>query len=127
MPPWVLFRVVQYGTLSKSNRDLNVYSFLQHVRENSFSGAEGGGNPDKQKIVILMTDGKSNAGAPPQHEAHKLKAEGVTVIAIGIGQGFVKTELEQIATMKNYVLTTNSFSELSTLLKLVIDLACEGE
>nr|AAL17974.1 proximal thread matrix protein 1 [Mytilus galloprovincialis] len=98
---------------------------LKHVRENSFSGAEGGGNPDKQKIVILMTDGKSNAGAPPQHEAHKLKAEGVTVIAIGIGQGFVKTELEQIATMKNYVLTTNSFSELSTLLKLVIDLACE--
>ncbi|CAC5397303.1 COL6A [Mytilus coruscus] len=98
---------------------------LKHVRENSFSGAEGGGNPDKQKIVILMTDGKSNAGAPPQHEAHKLKKAGVTVIAIGIGRGFVKTELEQIATMKNYVLTTNSFSELSSLLKLVIELACE--
>ena len=36
------------------------------------------------KIVILITDGRTNFGADPLKEAAKLKAAGVTVVSVGI-------------------------------------------
>lgn len=101
---------------------------LQYVRDNSFLSANGGGRPDVQKLVILLTDGENNAGLEvPEQEANKLKQDGVTVVAIGVGTKFVLAELQRIASQNEYVFTSDSFEQLNTLLDKIVNIACEGK
>lgn len=101
----------------------------QYVHENSFVAS--GDGTKRQKIVILLTDGKNNAQPPPLSWANSLKGSNVTIIAIGVGKDFssggdAKGELEQLASNKDYVLTSTSFDQLKNLIDKVVEMACEG-
>ena len=72
---------------------------LRLAQEELFSFSNGGraGIP---KLLILLTDGrqKQYAGASQRGDiADELRADGINILAVGIGQGVNKTELREIA------------------------------
>lgn len=65
---------------------------------------------DSKKIIFLITDGYSN-GKKPVTIANELKAQNITIFAIGISSGNAD-ELKSIASLpsENYNYMLNSFS-----------------
>ena len=57
-----------------------------------------GNRPGVPDIAIVVTDGKSSSSSATAAEAKKLRDAGVTVLAIGVGRGISKPELNSIAT-----------------------------
>ncbi|XP_078580606.1 uncharacterized protein LOC144864418 isoform X3 [Branchiostoma floridae x Branchiostoma japonicum] len=83
---------------------------LNYVRQNSFALANGG-RADTANILVVITDGQSvdDVTGPAQD----LLREGVTVYALGIGDGIQYSTLEAIAQDQSRVLQANTFTNLS--------------
>ena len=96
----------------------------QNARLEVFPNRNGGGREEVQKVVILLTDGQNNGHKSPEHESSLLRKEGVVIVAIGVGTGFLKSELINIASSEEYVFTTSSFDKLSKIMEDVVKLAC---
>ncbi len=88
-------------------------------------------NPERTKILILFTDGVSNAGQDPRIAALKLKKEGIKFYVIGVGnknqqildrQGgsFDSTELQKLATLAGgKYFTVNDHTTFEKVLQVV--------
>ena len=87
-----------------------------------------GDRPNIPNLAIVLTDGNSNNPALTKTEAEKLRKAGTTVLAIGIGSGISKAELNSIATDPDstHVFTADNFDALKTLKALLATKACEG-
>lgn len=55
-----------------------------------------------------------------------MKNKGVTVYAIGVGEGPDSNELEEIASDSEYVFTASSFRALRTIAPMIRTGICEG-
>lgn len=55
-----------------------------------------------------------------------MKNKGVTVYAIGVGNGVDSNELEEIASDSEYVFTASSFRALRTIAPMIRTGICEG-
>ncbi|KAI4893150.1 hypothetical protein NFI96_010880 [Prochilodus magdalenae] len=71
-----------------------------------------------QKLLVVITDGKSNDDKPPTLDAVIRQAEerGITRFAIGVGHEYSREELIKIASSSDLVFETKSFSTLTTIL-----------
>lgn len=58
-------------------------------------------------------------------QASLLKAQGVTILTIGVGLSDV-TELKSLASHPSYVFTSNNFDQLTSVITHVFDITCEG-
>ena len=87
-----------------------------------------GNRPNVPDIAIVITDGQSNDVALTTAEAKKLRDAGVTVLAIGVGSGITKSELNAIATDpdSSHVYSADNFDALKSLKALLSTKACEG-
>ncbi|XP_071951453.1 sushi, von Willebrand factor type A, EGF and pentraxin domain-containing protein 1-like isoform X2 [Antedon mediterranea] len=76
------------------------------------------GRPDAPRLVMLLTDGQSNGGSPVA-KANEMKAKGITIFSIGLGEGINQVELTGIATSGNVYLLDQlgKISDLSSRLK----------
>merc|ERR1719361_1743923 len=79
---------------------------IQHTKDNLFINAR----PDATKVMIVLTDGAS--GDNSQVGANLARAEGITMMSVGVGSGIQFNELQSIADKPEYVFTMNSFDEL---------------
>ena len=74
-------------------------------------------------LAIVITDGRSSR-AEAKAAADQLRAQGVTVAAIGIGNGVDRATLEAVASVGGdgveLVFTTGSFDEIARLLAAVL-------
>lgn len=59
-------------------------------------------------------------------EANLLKAQGVTILTIGVGLTDL-TELKSVASQPNYVFTSSNFDNLTSLITNVYNTSCEGK
>lgn len=98
---------------------------LQYIATNTFKKIRGG---EVQPIVILLTDGKNNAGYKnPETAAAELKKKyKAQIVVIGVGNKYEKSELMNIATDPSYVFETATFDGLAKILDDVVSMACEG-
>ncbi|XP_055926693.1 sushi, von Willebrand factor type A, EGF and pentraxin domain-containing protein 1-like [Argiope bruennichi] len=75
--------------------------------------------PNANKIIILITDGESNAGYSPVDAAQKLKRDGVVIFAVGVAN--VNTEeVNAVATSPDHIYILKNFDyikQLNTYLK----------
>ena len=74
-----------------------------------------GGRAGVPKLLILLTDGSQtqDAGAEdPGDIAEELRADGINILVVGIGQGVNETELAHISGDPKNVYSASSFDEL---------------
>lgn len=79
---------------------------ILYTKDNLFINAR----PDAAKVMIVLTDGAS--GDNSQVGANLARAEGITMMSVGVGSGIQFNELQSIADKPEYVFTMNSFDEL---------------
>ncbi|XP_041351171.1 collagen alpha-4(VI) chain-like [Gigantopelta aegis] len=96
---------------------------LQMARTQSFTAAHGA-RPGVKKYAIVVTDGASRNHAQTIAEATKLKHAGINVIAIGVGSGINRAELQGMATDSHHVFTVTNFDSLQTIHKEVQKKTC---
>ena len=109
------------------NGETYTHLALDHVRRFNIQPNHGA-RANVSKIVIVLTDGRSNEEALTKTAAARLKQEaGVTVMAIGIGHNVDPAELTAIASDANHTYRVPDFDALSTIETDLTDTACNGE
>ena len=87
-----------------------------------------GDRPTVPNVAIIVTDGQSNNPPLTAIEARKARAKGITILALGVGHGIRKSELNEMATDpdSSHVYTADNFDALASLQALLSNKACEG-
>ncbi|KAI5615818.1 integrin alpha-X-like [Silurus asotus] len=103
------------SSITHSQGDTYTPSAIRFVLEEMFQESVGMRN-NSQKLLIVVTDGKSNDKNDNFRSVIDLaNKRGVTRFAIGVGEEYSREELEQIASDPRYVFETPSFSSLSSI------------
>ncbi|XP_065653362.1 uncharacterized protein LOC136080515 isoform X2 [Hydra vulgaris] len=90
---------------------------LRHSKNVMFTN-QNGGRLEATKLLILLTDGSQTFSAKqedPYIIADEIRNDGVSIIAIGIGEGINKTELSRIAGKDEYIYNADTFEELKKM------------
>ncbi|XP_076076027.1 uncharacterized protein LOC143046851 [Mytilus galloprovincialis] len=100
----------------KENTDIG--DALRYVCENMFVSSKGD-RGDVKNYVVLMTDGQSNRGST-QTGVNTCRNNGVTIIAVGIGDGISRTELLSVVQDPNHFINTTYENLHSSLEEIII-------
>ncbi|XP_060084065.1 uncharacterized protein LOC132563324 [Ylistrum balloti] len=120
-----------YGvlTLNPAIEDINytgggtrIAAGLEYVLNNSLKVANGA-RQDSEKVVILMTDGKSSDD--PAAVATTMRNAGVLVACVGIGNGIDMNQLNDIAYNSSYIFFASNFNVLTQIKDTVKSSSCE--
>lgn len=97
---------------------------LQTARTNLLSE----GRPGVRQIVILLTDGQSRDPAATQQVAQAARRDGVTLFAVGVGDGVDQQELHAVASRpsEDFVLTVDDFAGLAATRQLLAAKTCQA-
>jgi collagen type VI alpha len=80
-----------------------------------------------KRLVIVMTDGKSQSSSLTEARAKKLRDQaGAVVFSVGIGSSISQSELKTIASAPEYVLNAANFDKLGSSMKSVTVQACRN-
>ena len=86
---------------------------MEFVRTQLIFNAKAGARENTRKIIVVITDGRSNLGINPIIPAGKLKENlNITISALSITNKINETELEGIASSPSHVLRVNDFAAL---------------
>lgn len=77
------------------------------------------------RIVVVMTDGKSDNPGLTKMEAELTHRSGITTFAIGIGKSVDENELNSIASHKDFLFTVDNFDALVAIKSMLREKACE--
>ena len=80
-------------------------------------------------MLIVITDGASNAGTSTIMAATDIKNAGAEVVAVGIGRGVNETKLNIIASDITHVYRPSNFevNELAQITDTISNRSCAGE
>ena len=93
---------------------------LTNIRDGLIKGHEtlsirGCGKADAKQIMILISDGNANRGEEGfkgiQKEAEKIRAEGITIIALGVGKDVRLDVLRNVTANKSLILSSRNLDE----------------
>ena len=82
------------------------------------------------QLAFVITDGKQSTKenyTRLSEASQGIKNKGVTVYALGVGNGVDRAELEEIASSSDYVSTASSFEDLLFISSGIRQLFCAGE
>lgn len=99
---------------------------LQMIRQQHLLPSHGARNSSKHFIIVL-TDGASTNKNLTAAQAALLKQENAIVIAIGVGSGIDKSELNVIAIDSKHVFNTQDFITLQQIQQEVKSATCDGK
>ena len=104
----------------------NTAEALEFVREYMFQPSNGA-RENVTKMVIVITDGKSNVKAETLAQAELLKQTGAEVFALGIGAtgGIDEEEINTMATNKENVFLIDNFEVLKDVEIKLMDVICK--
>lgn len=101
---------------------------LKLAAERVFS-ADGGVRSNVPKILVVMTDGyqtRTRTSVPLDKAVLPLKAKGVQVYALAIGQYTKEYELRLIVENPSHIFRSNKFSELSRVIGRLATTTCRN-
>ncbi|KAH3775135.1 hypothetical protein DPMN_176532, partial [Dreissena polymorpha] len=104
----------------------NTAEAIKYMATDSFTAAHGD-RPNVPNIAIVVTDGQSANPTLTAAEAKKARDAGITLLAIGVGSGIGRTELNNIATDPDstHVYMADNFDALTSLKAMLSSKACE--
>ncbi|WAR10991.1 MATN1-like protein [Mya arenaria] len=82
------------------------------------------GRPDAPEMIVVITDGRSASPRNTIIQAGIAKAQGITMISIGVGKDIFSEELRQIASGPNYVSEVADFKGLENIVNVLRNLIC---
>ncbi|GIY82729.1 sushi, von Willebrand factor type A, EGF and pentraxin domain-containing protein 1 [Caerostris darwini] len=97
----------------KDSRATNIAAALDEARA-VFQNAR----PQVNKVLILVSDGRTTMGGDPVPHAERLKELGVEIFCFGIGRS-LRGELERLATSGQHVYNCDGFRDFSRLAKRI--------
>lgn len=77
------------------------------------------------KIIVVITDGRSSSPQNTIAQAAMAKAEGTTLISVGVGTQIFSDELRQIASSTRKVFEVSDFRSLELIINAMRDLICQ--
>uniref|UniRef100_A0A2C9KKT0 VWFA domain-containing protein n=1 Tax=Biomphalaria glabrata TaxID=6526 RepID=A0A2C9KKT0_BIOGL len=97
---------------------------LKFARENMF-GPQHGGRADAERVLIVLTDGRSYNTTSTVQEASLCKQQGIAVFAIGVGNAD-EGELKAMSNFPadKYMYYVNGFQALASLQSTLLDSTC---
>ncbi|XP_065653360.1 collagen alpha-6(VI) chain-like isoform X2 [Hydra vulgaris] len=103
---------------------------LRHSKNVMFTN-QNGGRLEAAKLLILLTDGAQTPSVEmevPHIIAEEIRQNGVSIIAIGIGEGINKTELSHIAGGDENTYNADTFEELKKFdfIKRIKEVVCSS-
>jgi Mg-chelatase subunit ChlD len=88
---------------------------INFVREQQMFSKFAGGRDNATKVVVILTDGRSNSINDTVLAAQRLKSTGVKFIVIGIGSEVYEEELNQLASDVDSIFLVPGFDALKQL------------
>jgi len=109
------------------NGRTNLAAALRVVRTNVFT-ARRGARASAAKVVVVMTTTPSFNETDTVDEAMRLRADGVSIIGVGIGRSVSRSELDGVV---SYPVSRNAFyvdrySQLNNYIRNVTNSQCNG-
>lgn len=92
---------------------------LSFARRYLYSGRPASG---RKRVLVVLTDGKSQDLV--RSPASRLRARGCEIFVLGIGRGYKKSQLKQIATDSSHIFTV-SFRSLGKVIQNIKTKACQ--
>ncbi len=88
-----------------------------------------GNNPDYPDILIVVTDGRSNDIDETWRQAIADRAQGIQIIAVGVGPNVRVRELHGMASfpVSSNIFSVDDFQSLDDIIESVVDTICDGE
>ncbi|BFZ12371.1 hypothetical protein BsWGS_15410 [Bradybaena similaris] len=97
---------------------------INFINQQQMFSASAGGRANATKIVIILTDGRSNSMTETVSAASRLKAAGVQFISIGVGDLVFEEELRQLASSSDKVFLVPNFAALNATRASVTRTVC---
>ena len=116
-----LARSLQHPTGIATNTALGIMKVRETFREQPPS------RRDAPKIMIVITDGSSENPAETINQAQMAKAEGIRIIAVGVGNNVFVEELQQIASNQRKYYQAADFTALQGIEADIRNMICRGE
>ena len=118
------------GKVSHGHGNTHTEKALKLLREEMFQ-EKNGARPQNlgiPRVAIVLTDGKSSAGALTVQEAKKVHEAGITVYSVGVGKDIDRKELQTIASQPvcQNAIVLEGFSEFAGLKETIQDRACDA-
>ena len=92
------------------------------VKEIAYLVHRGRAASGRKRVAVVLTDGISQDSV--KRPARRLRATGCQVFVLGIGRGYRKSQLRQIATDSSHVFTV-SFRSLGQVIRQIKTKACQ--
>lgn len=113
---------------SFSGGSTNTAAALAALRNDIFTSGNGD-RSDYPSIAVLLTDGVSNDQAATLREAMAVRAQGITLIAVGIGPSPNIQELDGIASYPSLqnIFRATDFNSLNALRDSLVQAVCNSK
>ncbi|WAQ98536.1 MATN1-like protein [Mya arenaria] len=111
----------------RAGRKTNTGDTLKYIAKYMFQHRYGS-RPFANHVVIVITDGRSQDRKKTIEAAKLMRASGIHVFAIGVGDGVEYRELEEIATRppEDYVFEVDDFKSLDAMKYIIANKTCQG-
>ncbi|KAL3856121.1 hypothetical protein ACJMK2_015314 [Sinanodonta woodiana] len=108
-------------TLSQPRFGTDTALGIQKVREM----IKTQGRPNAPRVAVIITDGRSTYPAQTINQASLAKADGIVMIAVGVGDLIFMDELSSIATSERKLFNVTDFRSLQLIVRSLRDLICQ--
>ncbi|XP_067662561.1 uncharacterized protein [Haliotis asinina] len=100
---------------------------LNFASEDLFTEAMGSRN-GSSKVILLVTDGKSNASSRTVAAARRARKKGIIIFAIGVGRHVDNIELVGVASAPSctHVIELSEYSDLTALVSEIQERSCKA-
>uniref|UniRef100_A0AAQ4QZB6 Collagen alpha-1(XII) chain n=1 Tax=Gasterosteus aculeatus aculeatus TaxID=481459 RepID=A0AAQ4QZB6_GASAC len=112
------------GSLPYKGGDTKTGDALDYVLKNSFT-EEGGARKDFPKVLVIITDGKSEDAV--ETSARQLRSAGVEIFVLGVQQADTEEmKLMASAPHRSHVFTVANFDQIRSVQKQLVAQLCAG-
>ena len=106
----------------------NLAAALRTVRTDVFASRRGARDSTVAKLVVVVTRAPSMNETETVAEARRLRADGVDIVGVGVGDAVSRSELDGVVSypMDRNALYVDDYSQLSSYVSRLVSIQCNG-